>query len=138
MKTETGVVGFAFLLAHVFMSALVTVPQCKSKWFDANNKMRLYGNNKVSMVSRVIAFTFLIVLQNLIFDWGGIIDETKEFSCVSFSHCIFYCCFSRDHDGVQGIEQTFLLSHCKEGLRVVAAHIFLIISGTKKRSRKDM
>lgn len=147
LKTETGVVGFAFLVTHAFMGCLAAIPQYKSKWFDADNKMRFYGNNELSMASGVIAFTLVVVLTIRSLIGKGSWMKLKPLYVYVSPLAIFLATFHVVMMGYKGWGALFDYS-TKKGqpsitfissmfsLGVIAAHVFLVLIGTKKRARK--
>merc|ERR1712176_1100611 len=49
LKGETGVVGFVFALVHSFIGGIVADVAYKGKWFDLDNKGRLFWKNEFSL-----------------------------------------------------------------------------------------
>merc|ERR1719188_670547 len=61
LKGETGVVGFVFALVHSFIGGIVADVAYK-KWFDPDNKGRLFWNNEISMAMGCLATGLLWVV----------------------------------------------------------------------------
>jgi hypothetical protein len=138
MKNETGLVGFAYLVTHAFMSCLIAVPQYKTKWFNANNNGRYYGNNELSLTFGVIAFTLVVILAI-----RSLLGKDSWISPLA----IFLATFHVTMMGYNGWEKLFAVdSHNGQpsitfvssmfSLGVVGAHFLLAAMGTKKRMRK--
>ena len=129
------------------MGCLVAVPQYKSKWFDADNKMRYYGNNELSLASGVIAFTLVVILTIRSLIGKGSWMKVKPLYTYVSPLAIFLGTFHIIMMGYKGWDSLFDYSSKRGqpsptfitsmfGLGVVAAHIFLSLLGTKKRARK--
>jgi hypothetical protein len=149
LKTETGVISFFFLMTHAFMGSLVAIPQYKSKWFDADNKGRFYGNYELSLACGVIAFVLvtLLTIRSLIKE-GSWMKLKPVYNYVS-PLAIFLATFHLIFMGYKGWNSLFnpasyggqpspTFASSMFSLGVVGAHIFLMVLGTKKRARKGV
>jgi hypothetical protein len=147
MKNETGLVGFAYLVTHAFMSCLIAVPQYKTKWFNADNNGRYYGNNELSLTFGVIAFTLVVILAIRSLLGKDSWMKLKPFYSDVSSLAIFLATFHVIMMGYNGWEKLFAVdSHNGQpsitfvssmfSLGVVGAHFLLAAVGTKKRMRK--
>ena len=148
LKTETGVISFFFLMAHAFMGGLVAIPY-KTKWFDADNKGRYYGNYEISLACGVIAFVLvtMLTIRSLIKEgsWMKLKPIYTYVSPLAILLATFHLIFM----GYKGWHKLFNpASHGGQpspnfassmfSLGVVGAHIFLMVLGTKKRARKGV
>jgi len=145
LKTESGIVGFGFLLTHALMGTLIAVPHYKKGWFDEKN--RFYGNNEVSMASGVIAFTLvtLVTIRSLI--GKGSWMKLKPLYAYVSPLAVFLATFHVIMMGYKGWDDLFKYS-TKKGqpsitfvstmfpLGVIATHLLLVILGTKRYVRR--
>ena len=148
LKTETGVACFFFLMSHALMGITVLVPY-KTKFFNPDNKGRLYGNYELSLTSGILAFTLvtMLTIRSLIKE-GSWMKQKPLYNYVSplaillgTLHLIFQgyqgwakSVFAADHNGQPS--PSFTASMFSIG--VLVAHAFLVVLGTKKRVRQGV
>lgn len=68
MKAETGVIGWFFAFCHAMIGTIVCEKHYKKKWFDSENKGRLFWNNELSMMCGAVALVllFAVTLRSII------------------------------------------------------------------------
>jgi hypothetical protein len=146
MKNETGLVGFAYLITHAFMSCLIAVPQYKTDWLNSDNSGRFYGNNELSLSLGVLAFTLVVIIAIRSLLGKDSWMKIKPFYGYVYPIAIFLATFHVimmgynrwgslfDHSTKKG-QPSITFASSMFSLGVIVTHFILSAAGTKKRAR---